>query len=124
MTEASTQRLSSRDGRDSTMKRTIASLAVIAGLAFAGSAQASSNHWASTYCGSRVIQPNTDWGVTDVRATHVACSDALRFAARWDSTLHPSLHGFRCHATPITHGLAGASVRCTRGRQRISFNAY
>ncbi len=100
------------------MRRTLAVLAVIAGLALTGTASA------STYCGSRVIQPNTDWGVTDVRATHVACSDALRFAVRLDSVPHASLHGFRCHATPITQGLAGASVRCTRGRQRISFNAY
>jgi hypothetical protein len=100
------------------MKRLIALSIIGLGLALAGTASA------STYCGGRVIKPNTDWGVGNVRVTHVACSDALRFAVRWDGTFHPSLHGFRCHVTPITYGLAGSSVRCTRGRQRISFNAY
>ena len=99
------------------MKRIILTLALALGLAFAGTASA------STYCGSRFV-PNTDWGVADVRATFVACPDALRFAFRLDTVSHASLHGFKCRYTPITQGLYGSYGRCSRGRQRISFAAY
>lgn len=99
------------------MKRIITLIIIALGLMFAGTASA------STYCGGRSV-PNTDQGVANVRATFVACPDAVRFAFRLDTVSHANLHGFRCHFTPITHGLAGSYGRCSRGRQRISFEAY
>ena len=78
---------------------------------------------ASRHCGSRFVQ-NSDAGVANVRATFVTCPDAVRFAFGLDLRPHSSLHGFRCHYTPAPYGLYHTDVRCTRGRQRISFEAY
>lgn len=113
----------------SATKRILASLAVIAGLALAGSAQAApirecGNYvpvgWAhgtwTGYWTFAVVPGFTP--VANLTTRNVLCGDARRFSlAVSRSGAGRSYHSFRCRNTTI--GTEDYDIRCTRGSQVV-----